>query len=169
MTRAVLGLGANLGDARSALVDAVARLADHPTIDLVGVSGLWRTAPVGGPEQPEYLNAVVVVDTSLQPAELLALGHALESTAGRVRAVRWGPRTLDVDLIDVEGVRSDEPDLALPHPRAGERAFVLAPWAQVEPHATMVLPDRPPIAIVDLLAELVDQPVVLVEDGDWWR
>lgn len=169
MTRAVLGLGANLGDARAALQGAVAGLAGHPAIDLVGVSGLWRTAPVGGPEQPEYLNAAVVVDTSLTAGELLAVGHELESAAGRVRDVRWGPRTLDVDLIDVEGVRSSDPALTLPHPRAGERAFVLAPWAQVEPGATLAAHGEPPVAIADLLADLVDQPVVLVDAGDWWR
>lgn len=169
MTRAVLGLGANLGDTRAALRGAVAGLADHPAITVVGVSGLWRTAPVGGPEQPEYLNAVMVVDTSLQPAELLAVGHELEAAADRVRDVRWGPRTLDVDLVDVEGVRSSDPALMLPHPRAGERAFVLAPWAQVEPHATLAALGRPPVAIVDLLAGLVDQPMVLVDEGDWWR
>jgi 2-amino-4-hydroxy-6-hydroxymethyldihydropteridine diphosphokinase len=169
MTRAVLGLGANLGDARAALRDAVAGLAGHPGIEVVAVSGLWRTAPVGGPEQPEYLNAVVVVDTTLQPAELLGVGHELESAAGRVRDVPWGPRTLDVDLIDVEGVRSSDPALSLPHPRAHARAFVLAPWAQVDPTAALAPPGDPPAQVADLLAALVDQPAVLVAGGDWWR
>ncbi len=169
MTRAVLGLGANLGDARAALRAAVAGLAGHPGIDLVGVSGLWRTAPVGGPEQAEYLNAVVVLDTSLRPAELLAVAHGLESAAGRVRDVRWGPRTLDVDLIDVSGARSSDPALALPHPRAGQRAFVLAPWAQLEPHATLAPPGQPPVSIAALLADLAAQSIELVDEGDWWR
>lgn len=169
MTRAVLGLGANLGDARAALRDAVAGLADHPAIVLVAVSGLWRTAPVGGPEQPEYLNAVVVVDTTLEPAELLAVGHELEAATGRVRDVRWGPRTLDVDLVDVEGVLSSDPALSLPHPRARQRAFVLAPWAQVDPGAALAGQDLPEVAIVDLLADLADQQVTLVSEGDWWR
>lgn len=168
MTQAVLALGANLGDAGAALRGAVAGLAAHEDIDVVGVSALWRTAPVGGPDQPEYLNAVVVVATGLQPAELLTVARELESRAGRTRDVRWGPRTLDVDLIDVGGMRRDDPELTLPHPRAHERAFVLAPWLQVAPDATLLLPDGRRAPVADLLARVSGQPVEPFGEGDWW-
>jgi 2-amino-4-hydroxy-6-hydroxymethyldihydropteridine diphosphokinase len=167
MTRAVLSLGANLGDARGALAAAVRALHDHPDMTVEAVSGLWRTAPVGGPQQPDYLNAVVLVATELSPEELLIEAHELEAAAGRVRDERWGPRTLDVDLVEVAGVRRADPGLTLPHPRAHERAFVLAPWAQVAPTATLGGPDGP--AVGELLASVADQAAELVAEGDWWR
>jgi dihydroneopterin aldolase/2-amino-4-hydroxy-6-hydroxymethyldihydropteridine diphosphokinase len=169
VTRAALGLGANLADARAALRGAVAGLAEHPAIEVVAVSGLWRTAPVGGPDQPDYLNAVVVVDTELSAAELLSTAQALERAAGRTRTVRWGPRTLDVDILDVAGSRSARADLTLPHPRAHERAFVLAPWAEVDPDRVLQPaggPDRPVRAWRD---DIVDQAVELIDAGEWWR
>jgi 2-amino-4-hydroxy-6-hydroxymethyldihydropteridine diphosphokinase len=169
MTEAVLALGANLGDARAALRAAVAGLASQPGVRVRAVSGLWRTEPVGGPEQPDFLNAVVLVTTTLEPEELLAVAHDLEDAAGRRRAVRWGPRTLDVDLGDVGGARRSGPALVLPHPRAHERAFVLAPWAQAAPAAQLVLPDGRAARVRDLLAELPDQGVALLEEGPWWR
>lgn len=168
MTIAVLALGANLGDPRAALAAAVAGLSTHPAIEVRAVSGLWRTAPVGGPEQPDYLNAVVVVDTTLAPDALLDAARDLETAAGRRRDVRWGPRTLDVDIIDVDGVRSDDPRLTLPHPRAHERAFVLTPWHQVDPGARL-RQDGVERAIGEILASLGDQVVEPVEEGGWWR
>jgi 2-amino-4-hydroxy-6-hydroxymethyldihydropteridine diphosphokinase len=149
VTRAVIALGANLGDRAATLRAAAAALAEHT--ELVGVSALFETDPVGGPpDQPAYLNAVAVVDTELQPAALLDLAHQLEAAAGRVRDVRWGPRTLDVDLIAVGDLVCDDPALTLPHPRAHERAFVLAPWLDVDPDAE--LPGFGPVAA--LLADL---------------
>jgi 2-amino-4-hydroxy-6-hydroxymethyldihydropteridine diphosphokinase len=112
------------------------------------VSGVFETIPVGGPEQDNYLNAVLLANTALPARQVLARCAAAESAAGRVRTVRWGPRTLDVDIITADDETCAEPDLTLPHPRAHERAFVLAPWLDVEP--TAVLPGRGRVA--DLLA-----------------
>jgi 2-amino-4-hydroxy-6-hydroxymethyldihydropteridine diphosphokinase len=168
MTRAVLALGGNLADARAALAAAVAALEGDPRVRVRAVSGLWRTAPVGGPDQPDYLNAVVLVDAAINPEELLAVAQELEQAAGRRREVRWGPRTLDVDVIDVAGVRSDDPELTLPHPRAHERAFVLAPWLEVDPAGRIEVDGRA-VPIADLLAALGDQPVTPIARGEWWR
>lgn len=173
MTRAALGLGANLGDAREALRGAIGGLVAHPGIRVEAVSGLWRTAAVGGPEQPDYLNAVVLVDTDLAPTDLLAVVHDLERAGGRERDIRWGPRTLDVDVLDVEAVRSADPTLTLPHPRAHERAFVLAPWAQVDPDWILHPATGKPAPVRDWLGSVVerapDQAVELVDPGEWWR
>ena len=128
MSRAVLGIGSNLGDRLAHLRSVVEALGP------VAVSSVYETAPWGGVEQQDYLNAVIVVeDPDTDAYGWLARAHALEAAAGRVREVRWGPRTLDVDVIDVDGIISDDPVLTLPHPRAHERAFVLVPWAEVDP------------------------------------
>jgi len=142
MSRAVLALGANLGDRAAALQGAVDALA--PEAKVVGVSAIFETAPVGGPEQPDYYNAVAIVETALSPSALLDLAHTIEADAGRVRLERWGPRTLDVDIIAFDDVMSDDPVLTLPHPRAHERAFVLLPWSDVDPDA--VVPGRGRVA-----------------------
>jgi len=126
--RAFLGLGSNLGDRLGFLTDAVAAL---PDVD--AVSDLYETAPVGGPEQGAYLNAVVRLATDLGPRELLDVAQACERAAERRREVRWGPRTLDVDVLWVDGATADEPDLIVPHPRLFLRAFVLVPLADVGP------------------------------------
>lgn len=132
--RVALALGANLGDRVVALQAAVTRLGSAPGVRPVGVSPVYETDPVGGPEgQPAYLNAVLVVDTGLPAAALLGLAAQAEAAAGRVRAERWGPRTLDVDVLAVGAEVSADPVLTLPHPRAHERAFVLVPWADVDP------------------------------------
>lgn len=173
MTRAALGLGANLGDARAALRAAIQGLVAHPGIRVDAVSGLWRTAAVGGPEQPDYLNAVVLVDTDLAPADLLAVAHDLEQAAGRERDIRWGPRTLDVDVLDVEGARSADPTLTLPHPRAHERAFVLAPWVQLDPEWILQPATGQPAPVRDwwggVAEHASDQSVELIDSGEWWR
>lgn len=168
MTRAVLGLGANLGDARRVLADAVRVLEGDPDLRVVAVSGLWRTAAVGGPEQPDYLNAVVLVDTELDPEELLALAHRLEAAAGRERTVRWGPRTLDVDVLAMAGQRRTSPELTLPHPRAHHRAFVLVPWAEVAPDWRLSADDGPPRAVREWAADVADQQVAPEDAGGWW-
>jgi len=131
--RAHLGIGSNLGDRLAHLqlaVDALARIAG---VTVVGVSPVYETAPVGGPEQPDFLNAVVAVDTTLTGRELLQVAHDIEAAADRVRTVRWGPRTLDVDVLLVGDERIDDPDLVVPHPRMTERAFVVVPLADLEP------------------------------------
>ena len=130
MTRAFLGLGSNLGDREALLATAVDRLT---AVGLVAVSPRYETDPVGGPEQGAYLNAVVELDTDLSPRQLLAVCGRLEQAAERVRAERWGPRTLDVDVLWIEGVEVDEPDLVVPHPRMWERRFVLAPLRDLAP------------------------------------
>ena len=138
MTRAHLALGSNLGDRLAFLRDAVTGLRRTEGISVAAVSRVYETAPVGGPEQGPYLNAVVAVDTALSPAQLLAVAHRLEDEAGRVRAVRWGARTLDVDVLLVGDERVDTPELTVPHPRLAERSFVLAPLADVAPELVAV-------------------------------
>jgi 2-amino-4-hydroxy-6-hydroxymethyldihydropteridine diphosphokinase len=132
-TRAYLGLGSNLGDRLAYLQSAVDRLVAGPEVVVVAVSAVYETRPQGGPPQPDYLNAVVAVDTSRSPRQLLELAQELESAAGRVREERWGPRTLDVDVLMVDDQVVDEPDLVVPHPRLWERPFVVAPLADVDP------------------------------------
>ena len=128
MSRAFLGLGSNLGDRREQLRAAVASLPG-----VTAVSDVYETDPVGGPDQGRFLNLVVEIDTDLDPHALLGLCHRIESAAGRVRDVRWGPRTLDVDILWVDGVTVDDADLQIPHPRMWERRFVLAPLAELAP------------------------------------
>lgn len=140
--RAVLALGSNLGESEDTLERAVADLVVGG-VQLVRASGLYRTAPVGGPEgQPDFVNAVIEVTTDLGAYELLALCNAVEAVHHRERLVRWGPRTLDIDVIDYDGVISEDPVLTLPHPRAQERAFVLVPWAQMDPLARLTVTRR---------------------------
>lgn len=148
--RAALALGSNRGDRMATLQGAVDALAETDGVEIAAVSGVFETDPVGGPQQPDYLNAVVVVLTTLSARELLGLAHEIEQRFGRVRAQRWGPRTLDVDVVVVGDEVVDEADLVVPHPRAGERAFVLVPWLDADPNAA--LPGLGPVS--DLLARL---------------
>jgi 2-amino-4-hydroxy-6-hydroxymethyldihydropteridine diphosphokinase len=161
VSRAVLSLGGNLGDRAGTLRRALVALKEH---GLVARSMLYETPPWGPVEQPPYLNAIAVVRGDRDAAGWLALAHELEQAAGRTREVRWGARTLDVDVVTVTAddgtpVLSDDPALTLPHPRAHERAFVLVPWLALEPAA--VLPGRGPVAalIAGLPAEDVDAVV----------
>jgi 2-amino-4-hydroxy-6-hydroxymethyldihydropteridine diphosphokinase len=161
VSRAVLSLGANLGDRAAALRAAITALKDDGV--LVARSTLYETPPWGPVEQPPYLNAVVVVRGDRDAAGWLARAHELEQAAGRTRDERWGPRTLDVDVVTVTGddgrpVLSADSALTLPHPRAHERAFVLVPWASLDP--TAVLPGRGRVS--DLLAALPPQDVAAV-------
>jgi 2-amino-4-hydroxy-6-hydroxymethyldihydropteridine diphosphokinase len=140
MTTAVLSLGSNLGDRHAHLRDAVLRLGDAVLV----VSGVYETPPWGDPDQPDYLNAAVLVADGVEARAWLTRAQDLERAAGRVRdpARRYGPRTLDVDVVAAwtdagVPVTSDEPDLVLPHPRAHERAFVLRPWLDIQPYAQL--------------------------------
>jgi 2-amino-4-hydroxy-6-hydroxymethyldihydropteridine diphosphokinase len=144
MTAVVLALGSNLGDRQDILQGAVDAIVGLPGIRVTAVSPVYETAPVGGPAQPDYLNAVVLADAAGPARALLDQVHEIEAAFDRVRAVRWGPRTLDIDIIDFGGERSGDPELTLPHPRAHERAFVLAPWRDVDPDAA--LPGHGPVA-----------------------
>lgn len=132
----VVSLGSNLGDRLANLQLGIDVLASSGITGLA-VSGVYQTAPVGGPGQGDYLNAVLLALSGLAAGQILSAGAAAETAAGRVRTVRWGPRTLDVDFIAVGELTSTDPELTLPHPRAHERAFVLVPWLEVQPGAVL--------------------------------
>lgn len=142
--RVVLALGSNLGDRLASLQAGLDVLAAGPGLDQVTVSPVYQTAPVGGPAQGDYLNAVLIAQTALPAAAVLGLAREAEQALGRTRTERWGPRTLDVDVIVCGAQISADPELTLPHPRAHQRAFVLAPWLDLEPAAQ--LPGRGPVA-----------------------
>jgi 2-amino-4-hydroxy-6-hydroxymethyldihydropteridine diphosphokinase len=144
MTAVVLALGSNLGDRQDILQGAVDAIVGLPGMRVTAVSPVYETVPVGGPAQPDYLNAIVLADAARPARELLDRLHEIEAAFDRVRVVRWGPRTLDIDVVDFGGERSDDPELTLPHPRAHERAFVLGPWRDVDPDAA--LPGHGPVA-----------------------
>ena len=145
--RAFVALGSNLGDRREHLRRAVAGLPD-----VVAVSPVYESDPVGGPAgQGPYLNAVVELDTELLPRDLLEVGRRLEEEAGRVRGERWGPRTLDVDVLLVGDLVVDEPDLQIPHPRIRSRAFVLLPLHDLAPDVAGSRPDDPSVRPADPL------------------
>jgi 2-amino-4-hydroxy-6-hydroxymethyldihydropteridine diphosphokinase len=150
MTRAHVGLGSNLGD-RLATLDAAVRALDADLhTHVMAVSRVYETEPVGGPAQEKYLNAVAVLETDRDPRDLLGLLHATETGLGRERGGRWGPRTLDLDLLLYDGPPVDLPELTVPHPRAKERAFVLVPLVDADPFARF--PDGE--AAVEALARL---------------
>jgi 2-amino-4-hydroxy-6-hydroxymethyldihydropteridine diphosphokinase len=159
--RTVLALGSNLGDRLATLQGGVDALlgspgpgspgGGSPGLALVALSPVYETVPVGGPPQPEYLNAVLIAETTLPASALLRRGQAVEAAFGRVRREVWGPRTLDVDVIVYGDVVSDDPELTLPHPRARERAFVLAPWLDADPDAEIPGQGR----VAELLAAAV--------------
>lgn len=130
---ATLGLGGNLGDPVAAFAAALTRLRDHDAIELAALSSVWRTAPWGKLDQPEFRNMAVLLETSLSAEELLALCLAIERESGRERRERWGPRTLDIDILTYGGQMIDRPGLQIPHPRIAERTFVLAPLAEIAP------------------------------------
>jgi 2-amino-4-hydroxy-6-hydroxymethyldihydropteridine diphosphokinase len=136
---AFVSLGSNLGDRLANLQRATDLLGAASGIRVRGSSRVWETDPVGGPEQPDYLNAVLALDIDLSPHELLTAAARVEAELGRIREVRWGARTIDVDVLLVDDLVVDEVDLVVPHPRMTERAFVLLPLLELEPDP--VLPD----------------------------
>jgi 2-amino-4-hydroxy-6-hydroxymethyldihydropteridine diphosphokinase len=161
--RGVLALGSNLGERFNNLQGAVSTLADTPEVVVVGVSPVYETKPVGGPEDArDFLNAVVAIDTTLSAHTLLERCLAVEDAFDRERGERNAPRTLDVDLIVLGERFADDEDLRLPHPRAHERAFVLKPWADIEPDAEIPGQGR----VVDLLGKLDLDDVRLREDAE---
>ena len=143
--RAVISLGANIGDTKANLDLALALLRE--ATDVIAVSDYLQTKPVGGPEQPDYLNAVAIVESELPAKDLLALLNGIETAMGRTREIHWGPRVIDLDLIQYGGLLVQDEKLTLPHPRAHERRFVLAPWFEIEPEAILLTHGR----ISDLL------------------
>jgi 2-amino-4-hydroxy-6-hydroxymethyldihydropteridine diphosphokinase len=160
--RCVLAIGSNLGDRLGSLQGAVNSLADTPEVWLTAVSPVYETEPVDAPaDSKTFLNAVILIDTTLSARTLLDRCLAIEDAFGRERTgVRGEPRTLDVDLIVVGDRRANDDDLVLPHPQAHERAFVLAPWRDVEPDAELL--DRGPVK--SLLEQVGDQGVTKRED-----
>jgi len=148
--KAIVALGANIGDPQSNLDVAVALLKEAS--EVLKVSSYYTTEPVGGPEQPDYLNAVVILESDLPAMDLLSLLHGIEKSLGRERIEHWGPRTIDCDLIQYGSILSESAELMLPHPRAHERRFVLEPWYEVEPEG--ILLTHGPIR--ELLAQLKD-------------
>jgi len=151
MAEALIALGGNVGDVRDTLDRAIAALCDGTAVRLVARSSDYRTPPWGVTDQSAFINRSIIVETALLPLDLLNRAHATERRFGRDRSreQRWGPRTLDIDLIDVEGVTLDTPKLTLPHPRALERAFVLAPLAEIAPDWRIA-----GIRVADALAKL---------------
>ncbi len=141
--RVVLSVGSNLGDRLGSLQGCVQAIGGLPDTDVLAISPVYETDPVGGPDQPDYLNAVLIAATGLRPLDLLAATQRIEADFGRVRVERFGPRTLDIDIISYAEEVSLDPVLTLPHPRAHERAFVLAPWHDIDPAA--ILPGRGPV------------------------
>ena len=147
ISKVVLSLGSNMGDSAAILQEAVDFLAETPDLMLVDVSPVYQTKPVGGIEQDDFLNLIVVAESTLEPLTILDRAQAIEDNFGRVRDVRFGPRTLDIDVIMV-GKRISEDNIELPHPRAHERAFVLDPWLDIDPQGE--------IAGHGPIAELID-------------
>lgn len=159
ISKVVLSLGSNLGDSASILQEAVDLLADTPDLILVEVSPVYQTSPVGGPPQDDFLNLIVIAETTLEPMTILDRAHAIEESFGRTRDVKDGPRTLDIDVIMV-GKRITEESIELPHPRAHERAFVLVPWLDVDPNAEIA--GQGPVA--ELLDEIDTSTVTRRDD-----
>lgn len=146
--KAVIALGSNLGDPKENLDLAIALLQE--ATDVVKVSSYYTTTPVGGPEQPDYVNAVCIVESELPALDLLSVMHGIEKALGRQRNERWGPRTIDLDLIQYGSIVSSSDELQLPHPRAHERRFVIEPWLEVDPDAILLTHG----SISELLAQL---------------
>ncbi len=143
--KAVISLGANIGDPKANLDLALGLLRE--ATEVIAVSSYLQTKPVGGPEQPDYLNAVAIVESELPAKDLLAVLNGIEAAMGRTREIHWGPRVIDLDLIQYGGLLVNDEKLTLPHPRAHERRFVLAPWFEIEPEAILLTHGR----ISDLL------------------
>ncbi|MFJ4694438.1 2-amino-4-hydroxy-6-hydroxymethyldihydropteridine diphosphokinase [Streptomyces sp. NPDC088766] len=160
--RAVISIGSNLGNRLETLQGAIDALEDTPGVRVKAVSPVYETEPWGVEpgSQPSYFNAIVVLKTTLPPSSLLERAHAVEEAFHRVRDERWGARTLDVDIVAYADVVSDDPSLTLPHPRAHERAFVLAPWHDVDPGARV--PGRG--AIAELLDTVTREGVAARKD-----
>lgn len=163
MRRAFIGLGGNLGSRRRLLRRAVLLLDEHPGVTVRRASALYETEPWGVRDQPPFLNAAVEVATTLAPRELLRACKEIEARCGRVPTFRWGPRTVDLDILLYEGVACDEPELTIPHPRLGERAFALAPLADLEPD----LPLPGGATVRERLRALADQTVLRVAGPEW--
>lgn len=146
--KAVIALGANIGDPKAQMDLAVAMLRE--ATEVISVSEYFSTKPVSDIEQPDYLNAVCIVESELPAIDLLSLLHVIEKALGRQRLEKWGPRTIDLDLIQYGSLLSSADELKLPHPRAHERRFVLEPWISIDPEAILLTHGK----ISELLVQL---------------
>ena len=146
--KAVVALGANIGNPQEQMDLAIAMLKE--ATEVTAISSYYLTKPVGGPEQPDYINAVCTLESELPALDLLSLLHGIEKSLGRERREKWGPRTIDLDLIQYGSLLSKADELELPHPRAFERRFVLEPWHEIEPDAVLLTHGK----ISELLAQL---------------
>ena len=146
--KAVIALGANIGNPKEQMDIAVAMLRE--STEFIAISSYYRTKPVGGIAQPDYFNAVCLIESELPALDLLSLLHGIEKSLGRERIEKWGPRTIDLDLIQYGNLLSKADELELPHPRAYERRFVLEPWHEIEPDAILLTHGK----ISELLAHL---------------
>ena len=153
--RAVLSIGSNMEDRRALLQTVFDEFAD----ETIAASPVYATPPWGVTDQGDFLNAVLIVDVDCTPLELLRRGQKLEEAAERVRVRHWGPRTLDVDIVQIDGVTSDDPELTLPHPYAHERAFVLVPWLAADPDAELN-----GTSVRELIAGLDEEEVAAVKE-----
>jgi len=146
--KAVIALGANIGDPKAQMDLAVAMLRE--ATDVISVSEYFSTTPVSDIEQPDYLNAICIAESELPALDLLGVLHGIEKTLGRERLEKWGPRTIDLDLIQYGSLLSSADELTLPHPRAHERRFVLEPWVSIDPEAILLTHGK----ISELLVQL---------------
>lgn len=149
--KAVIAIGANLGNPQENIDLAVALLKE--ATDLTALSSMYVTKPVGGPVQPDYINAVALAESDLPAADFLSMLHGIEAALGRERKVHWGPRTIDLDLVQYGSILSHSDELLLPHPRAHERRFVIEPWHEIEPDGVLLTHGR----IDELLRTLLEQ------------
>lgn len=155
MTKAIVSVGSNLGTRSKNLTFAIDSLANIPNTSILKKSSIYETAPIG-PEQNDFLNAVVLLETQISPIDLLHALQDIENEAGRTRDLKWGPRTLDLDIVDFEGYKSDFTDLVIPHPQAVKRRFVLEPLFEIEPNWKIN-----EVSVADLLDEVSEQRIEL--------
>ena len=146
--KGIIALGSNIGEPKENLDLAIALLRE--ATEVLKVSSYYVTKPVGYENQPDFVNAVCIIESELPAIELLNMLHGIEKTMGRERTIKWGPRTIDLDIIQYGSLLSNSPELTLPHPRAHERKFVLEPWLEIEPEAVLLTHGK----IADLLTKL---------------
>ncbi len=146
--KGIIALGSNIGEPRENLDLAIALLRE--ATEVIKVSSYYVTKPVGYEDQPDFVNAVCIIESELPAIELLNMLHGIEKAMGRERTIKWGPRTIDLDIIQYGSLLSNSPELTLPHPRAHERKFVLEPWLEIEPEAVLLTHGK----IADLLTKL---------------
>lgn len=167
--KVLIALGANLGDRHQNLRTAVQSIHKHPKLEVLQASRLYECEPIGGPAQGDFLNGVILVESELAPLALLDFLHELENASGRDRREHWGPRPLDLDIVDVEGFKSDTETLTVPHPRVADREFVLRPISDID--KDWVIFNQPVAQWLSEIEADADRPLVAVATSalDWWK